>query len=365
MSTYELVDSLPLEVESYELEGLTSEVSSGFTRRTTRSRSTGSGEEGVGEDVTYDAGRAGAAPARGPGPRPRRGAHDRLVLGAPRLARPLSRTARRRLDASARTTAAGRFESAALDLALRQAGRSLAEALGREAGPVRFVVLDAPRASRRPPAAARGCWSATRARGFKLDPTSEWTTALVAELAGLGRRGHRRPEGRLPRHGGRPAARSGALRARRRGIPGRRGSRTRTLTRRGPPRRCEPHRDRVTLGRDRPLRSPTSRRFRSRRRGLNIKPSRFGSLRALLDAYDYCAERGIGVYGGGQFELGPGRGQIQTWPRSSSRTGRTTWRRRLQRPPCRARGCRPARCRRTGCEPAFVGRETLQPEDPV
>ncbi|MDQ4082394.1 MAG: hypothetical protein M3123_05855, partial [Actinomycetota bacterium] len=28
-------------------------------------------------------------------------------------------------------------------------------------------------------------------------------------------------------------------------------------------------------------------------------------------AYDYCAERAIPVYGGGQFELGPGRGHIQ------------------------------------------------------
>jgi hypothetical protein len=42
-----------------------------------------------------------------------------------------------------------------------------------------------------------------------------------------------------------------------------------------------------------------------------VKPSRFGSLRALCDAYDYLAERGIRAYGGGQFELGPGRGQIQ------------------------------------------------------
>jgi hypothetical protein len=44
---------------------------------------------------------------------------------------------------------------------------------------------------------------------------------------------------------------------------------------------------------------------------VNVKPSRFGSLRALCDCYDYLAERGIGAYGGGQFELGPGRGQIQ------------------------------------------------------
>ena len=44
---------------------------------------------------------------------------------------------------------------------------------------------------------------------------------------------------------------------------------------------------------------------------VNLKPSRFGSLRALCAAYDLCEERGIGAYGGGQFELGPGRGQIQ------------------------------------------------------
>jgi len=44
---------------------------------------------------------------------------------------------------------------------------------------------------------------------------------------------------------------------------------------------------------------------------LNAKPSRFGFLRELLDFYDYCADRGIGLYGGGMFELGAGRGQIQ------------------------------------------------------
>jgi hypothetical protein len=46
-------------------------------------------------------------------------------------------------------------------------------------------------------------------------------------------------------------------------------------------------------------------------RMVNIKPSRLGGLRSLLDAYDYCVERGIGTYGGGQFELGVGRGQNQ------------------------------------------------------
>ena len=44
---------------------------------------------------------------------------------------------------------------------------------------------------------------------------------------------------------------------------------------------------------------------------MNVKPSRFGSIERLFAAYDYCAEHGIGAYGGGQFELGVGRDQIQ------------------------------------------------------
>jgi hypothetical protein len=46
-------------------------------------------------------------------------------------------------------------------------------------------------------------------------------------------------------------------------------------------------------------------------RMVNIKPSRVGGLGDLCDTYDYCAEHGIGAYGGGQWELGVGRGQIQ------------------------------------------------------
>jgi hypothetical protein len=46
-------------------------------------------------------------------------------------------------------------------------------------------------------------------------------------------------------------------------------------------------------------------------RMVNLKPSRIGGLARLCAAYDFCAEHGIGAYGGGQFELGPGRGQAQ------------------------------------------------------
>ena len=44
---------------------------------------------------------------------------------------------------------------------------------------------------------------------------------------------------------------------------------------------------------------------------LNVKPSRFGRCEELFDFYDHCAKHGIGCYGGGQTELGLGRGQIQ------------------------------------------------------
>jgi len=44
---------------------------------------------------------------------------------------------------------------------------------------------------------------------------------------------------------------------------------------------------------------------------VNLKPSRIGGLPKLCATYDYCAEHGIGAYSGGQFELGPGRGQAQ------------------------------------------------------
>jgi hypothetical protein len=44
---------------------------------------------------------------------------------------------------------------------------------------------------------------------------------------------------------------------------------------------------------------------------LNIKPSRFGSVRALLDCVERAQAAGMVLYGGGQFELGIGRDQIQ------------------------------------------------------
>src|SRR5581483_9368526 len=59
------------------------------------------------------------------------------------------------------------FEWAALDRALRQAGRSLHEVLGLEPRPVRFVVSTRPERMRRFRAVHAGL-------RFKLDPVSDW-----------------------------------------------------------------------------------------------------------------------------------------------------------------------------------------------
>ena len=48
-----------------------------------------------------------------------------------------------------------------------------------------------------------------------------------------------------------------------------------------------------------------------RRRWSTSSPRASARSRNLFAAYDYCEERGIGAYGGGQTELGQGRGQIQ------------------------------------------------------
>jgi hypothetical protein len=44
---------------------------------------------------------------------------------------------------------------------------------------------------------------------------------------------------------------------------------------------------------------------------VNVKPSRIGSLRALLEIYARCTREGRPMYGGGMGELGVGRGQIE------------------------------------------------------
>jgi len=54
MSSYDLIRDLPVVIDAYELGPLEAQVSSEFTRMSTVIHLHGAGEEGVGEDVTYD-----------------------------------------------------------------------------------------------------------------------------------------------------------------------------------------------------------------------------------------------------------------------------------------------------------------------
>src|SRR5436853_4873975 len=123
MRTYELLADLPLVVESYALEGLERNVSSGFLRKSTVIHLRGGGEEGVGEDVVYDAEDHDALQAAGP-------VLD--VAGETTLGDFCARVDALDLfpvepvrGEVSRLYRRWAFHSAALDLALRQAGKPL------------------------------------------------------------------------------------------------------------------------------------------------------------------------------------------------------------------------------------------------
>lgn len=302
--TWERLAGLPLRIDGYALEPLQALVSSEFERKTTVIRMSGAGHEGLGEDVTYDAVDHDVLQAAGPS-LPLQGKWtiasfcehiSKLDLFPQEPQREVSR--RYRVWA---------YESAALDLVLRQAGTTLREALGRTPEPVRFVVslrLGEP-PSIEPVRRRLEMYPSLR---FKLDPTSSWDEALIAELVATGAvesvdfKGYysgsivdQAPDPVLYRRVAEafphawiedPALTpdtDAALAA---------------------------HRERFSW--DAQIHSvadiealpyPPSM--------VNIKPSRLGGLRNLLDAFDHCEAHGIGNYGGGQFELGVGRGQIQ------------------------------------------------------
>ncbi len=306
MSTYDLIAGLPLEVESYAAEGLARDVSSGFTRQTTLVHLRGEGETGTGEDVVYDDPDQDALQAAEP-TLPLAGSwslgdfceHTEALdlFPAPPARGDVSRLYRR-----------WTFHSAALDLALRQAGKPLSEVLGREPRPVRFVMsLRLGEPSTLAPLQTR--LAAYPGLRFKLDPVADWDEELIAGLVATG------------------AVDSIDFKS------FYKGTAVDNPTDPALYRRCaeafpdawledpdltdpevdeilRPHRDRITW--DAPIHGvPDIEALPFPPRTVNVKPSRFGPLSSLCAGYDYCSEHGIGAYGGGQFELGAGRGQAQ------------------------------------------------------
>jgi hypothetical protein len=286
MPLWDSLAGLPLSVDGYTLDRRELATGNGWTRVTTTVVLTGAGERGVGEDVTYDGAMHDDVPTelavRGDWTL---GSFSSWLDEAELLAEGYRRWA---------------FESAALDLALRQAGLGFGEALGREERPVRFVVST--RARIEP-------WlELAPAMEFKLDAESDWDRALMEHLASLDRvrvvdlkayyRGtsvdlapdpelYRALVEAMPDVVIEDAWLEDGLREALAGAE-----------------------DRLSF--DAPVHSladldalPLAPRW------LNVKPSRFGTVHGLLRTIEACEERGIRMYGGGQYELGPGREQIQ------------------------------------------------------
>ena len=267
----------------------------------------GGGLEGIGEDVVYQAADHLALQNAGP-------IHERTLAGRFALGEFCQLIDELDLFPVAPEWEVSRlyrrwtFHSAALDLALAQAARPLHAALKREPRPVTFVVSlrlgEPPRIDSIERRLAR--YPNLR---FKLDATSSWTPELIDALIATGavdsvdfKSLYR---GTVVDQPPDPVLYQRVVEA----FPHAWIEDPDMVTAETAAVLAAEH-DRITW--DAPIHSIDDiEALPFPPRMVNIKPSRIGGLAKLCATYDYCAEHGIGAYGGGQFELGPGRGQAQ------------------------------------------------------
>ncbi len=303
-SLWPRVAELPLVVESCQYDRLHAVLAHEFQRVTTQVRLIGAGADGLGEDVSVHVEDGSSLHEDQPelplaGEWTLAGFCDRLATLDPWPRAPEWEAARHYRNWA--------FESAALDLALRQAGRALHEVLVLEPQPVRFVnslgLGEQPSIEhvRRRLARSPGV-------RFKLDAEASWPLALVEEVAATGAVDTIDFKGQY----GIEVKDSQAL-----------GALYDRVLAAFPDayledphdlpeiaRRLGDHIERVSY--DAPIGSaedigatPLPARV------VNVKPSRIGSLRALFEVYARCTRERRPMYGGGMGELGVGRGQIE------------------------------------------------------
>jgi L-alanine-DL-glutamate epimerase-like enolase superfamily enzyme len=192
------------------------------------------------------------------------------------------------------------YESALLDLGLRQADTTLAALLGRTPRPVRFCVSSG---------LGPDVWLAVDpALEFKLDAGADWTAEHIHRLAALDRvrvvdiKAHYGDAWGLD-----PATAQRQLALVAAGLP--------DVVIEDPPVDAAAQAvladawDRVAF--DAPIHALQDILALPATGWMNIKPSRFGTLARLLEAIGHCEQHAIRLYGGGQFELAVGRRQIQ------------------------------------------------------
>lgn len=306
MSFYDQIADLDLTIGSVRFELNERQVAEDFTRYTTTVIMEGEGCVGRGEDVVYT-----------------EEAHRRLQeigtdLG---LAGEYDSFDAFSHAVAARDLFAGReparedfrhyrrwgIESAALDLALRQAGTSLGAALDRTYMPVRFLV--SPKLGD-PPSTDRMETILDRhpEMEFKLDADADWDEGFIERLSELDAIRIIDLKGLYPDDEDVTQPADPELYEQMAETfphalleDPRLTSRTRPV--------FEDRWHRVTW--DVPIESMRDVvTCEHQPRFMNIKPSRFGSVRALLDTIEHCLDEGIQPYGGGQFELDVGRQHI-------------------------------------------------------
>ncbi len=311
---YDLLAELPVTIESVSLTRLERETSSGFTRVSTEFSLAGPGPDGetvvgMGEDVTYETAHHDALTEADlpdligeytiDSFSTRLGDLDLFPAGAPD--RSVFRNYRR-----------WGVESAALDLALRQAGTDLATAVDRPLDPVTFVTSTR---LGEPPTTDRlaTLHELVPDVGLKLDPTPAWDGALIEDIVDtvgeeairiLDLKGqYKGTEVDVPAD---PELYHRVIEAFPNAV-----IEDPALTDETEPLFDDPAvRSRVSW--DAPIHGLEDvETLPWEPEWINIKPSRFGSIESLCETIEYCTEREMTLYGGGQFELGAGRGQLQ------------------------------------------------------
>ena len=304
-SRWPLIADLPLVVDECGFERLHTVLAYDFQRVTTHVRLTGGGTDGLGEDVSVHVENGTSLHETRP---------DLPLQGEWTVASFCEQLAALDLWPEppewelARNFRLWAFESAALDLALRQAGRALHEVLALEPRPVRFVnSLGLGEQPSIEPLRRR----LARSPGvrFKLDAQATWTPELVDGVAATGAVDTIDFKG----HYGFEVADPEALAALYDRVLAAFPETTYLEDPHDLPEvaeRLAGHGERVSY--DAPIHSaedigatPLDARV------VNVKPSRIGSLRGLLEVYARCEREGRPMYGGGMGELGVGRGQIE------------------------------------------------------
>jgi hypothetical protein len=295
---------LPLVVEACEFERRHAVLAHETDRFTTHVRLLGGGTDGLGEDVAVFAEDGSTLHERRPS-LPLAGEWtlagfcaqvDGLTLWPEPPEWEILQRARR-----------WAFQSAALDLALRQAGRPLHEVLGLEPRPVRFVnslglgtepsIEPLRRRLERSPGVR-----------FKLDAEAGWARELVDEVAATGAVDTIDFKGQYGFEVEDPARLLELYDDVLEAFPEAYLEDPHDLP--GIAERLAGHLDRVSY--DAPIEraedigaTPVAGRV------VNVKPARIGDLQRLFAVYARCAREGRPMYGGGLGELGVGRGQIE------------------------------------------------------